>query len=405
MGRARGARRLSLALLAGGVGLVVAAGAVVVVAVLGVALFFGSGPDPAPGLPDVGCGAPDGSGSVPPLPVLASGPRITALDADQTRNARTIVQVAAALSGSQGFGSDGTRRAAVIGIMTAMQESSLHNLNYGDRDSLGLFQQRAGWASAAERTTPASSAKMFYTGGHAGQPGLFAVPGWRSMPLWAAAQAVQVSAFPTAYAKWERTAEAVVATLLGGRALDGAALTPAPQAAVQPTLKLPDNVCVAVPVSAAGQDGAAGVRAPSLKGWVLPLTAGSYVPTSPFGWRVHPILHDWRLHTGQDLGAPLGTPVYAVAAGRVVAAGPNDGYGNQIVLDHGDAVQSAYDHLSTIVVPVGARVRAGQLVGRVGSTGVSTAPHLHFEIRLDGRPVDPVPYLRARGVLLVTRAA
>lgn len=401
MGGVRGARRLPLALLAGAVGLLVAAGAVVVVAVLGVALFFGSGPDVAPGLPDAGCGAPGGDGSAPPLPALASGPRIATLDADQTRNARTIVQVAAAVSASQRLGSDETRRAAVIGIMTAMQESTLRNLNYGDRDSLGLFQQRAGWASAAERTVPASAATMFYTGGHAGQRGLFAVPGWRTMPLWAAAQSVQVSAFPTAYAKWERTAEAVVAALLGGRVLD--------PTAAPPTLTLPDTVCAAVPVSAAAQDGVAGSaersRASSLQRWVLPLPSGSYVPTSPFGWRVHPILHDWRLHTGQDLGAALGTPVYAVAAGRVVAAGPNDGAGNQVLLDHGDGVQSAYDHLSAIVVPVGARVRPGQLVGRVGSTGLSTAPHLHFAVRLDGRPIDPAAYLRARGVLLVKPTA
>jgi murein DD-endopeptidase MepM/ murein hydrolase activator NlpD len=142
-----------------------------------------------------------------------------------------------------------------------------------------------------------------------------------------------------------------------------------------------------------------------MKGWVLPLPAGSFTPTSPFGWRTDPILHDWSLHTGEDLAAPLGTPVYAVAAGRVVAAGPNDGYGNQVVIDHGGGVASAYNHLSVIAVPVGAQMRAGQLVGQVGSTGMSTGAHLHFEIRLDGRPVDPVPFMRARGVLLVKTAA
>jgi murein DD-endopeptidase MepM/ murein hydrolase activator NlpD len=398
---AGGLRRARLAVVAGLGGLVVAGGAVGVVLVLALVMFFGSGPDPSPESPVAGCGVDAGSGSVAALPVLDSGPRIATLDAEQTGNARTIVKVAASLSAAHGLSGDAVRRAAVIGIMTAMQESTLRNLNYGDRDSLGLFQQRAGWADAAERTTPSAAAMMFYVGGHAGQRGLFAVPGWQSMPLWAAAQAVQVSAFPTAYAKWERTAQAVVGALLGRATGDVQGVAaPAPQPA--PTLKLPDSVCAAAPVSADSGSAVAGTA--SGKGWVLPLPAGSYAPTSPFGWRVHPILHDWRLHTGEDLGAPLGTPVYAVAAGRVVAAGPNDGYGNQVVVDHG-GVQSAYNHLSVIVVPAGAQVRAGQLVGRVGSTGMSTAPHLHFEIRLGGRPVDPVPFLRAHGVSLVKAAA
>jgi murein DD-endopeptidase MepM/ murein hydrolase activator NlpD len=402
VGRPGGLRRFRLAVLAGCAGLVVAAGVLVVVALMAVALFFAGTPDPAPGPPDTGCGGgTDGGGSTSPLPVLASGPRLAALDTEQTGNARTIVQVAASLSASRGLGGDRVRRAAVIGIMTAMQESTLRNLNYGDRDSLGLFQQRAAWASATERTTPSAAATMFYAGGRGGQRGLFAVPGWQSMPLWAAAQAVQVSAFPTAYARWEQTAQAVVAALLGkatGHVANAAA--PAPQPA--PTLKLPDAACAAVPAAAGGTGGSG--AAPT-KGWVLPLPVGGYTPTSPFGWRVHPILHVWRLHTGQDLGAALGTRVYAVAPGRVVAAGPNDGYGNQVVLDHGGGVQSAYNHLSVIVVPAGARVRAGQLVGRVGSTGLSTAPHLHFEIRLGGRPVDPAPVLRAHGVALVKQTA
>jgi murein DD-endopeptidase MepM/ murein hydrolase activator NlpD len=141
------------------------------------------------------------------------------------------------------------------------------------------------------------------------------------------------------------------------------------------------------------------------KGWVLPLPAGSYTPTSPFGWRMHPILHEWKLHTGQDLGAPMGTPIYAASAGRVTVAGMNGTAGNQIIVDHPDGVQSVYDHLSVIGVPVGAQVRAGQLLGHVGSTGRSTGAHLHFEIRLHGQPIDPVPFLRARGVDLLHKAA
>src|SRR5919202_951967 len=117
------------------------------------------------------------------VPVLDAGPRVATLTSEQTGNARTIVQVATAQSASHGLGADRARQAAVIGIMTAMQESTLRNLHYGDRDSLGLFQQRAAWASAAERTIPSIAATMFYTGGHGGQRGLFDIPRWQSMPL------------------------------------------------------------------------------------------------------------------------------------------------------------------------------------------------------------------------------
>ncbi len=379
-----------LALLAGGFGALLVAGlVVVVVAVVAVVVVFGggSGDDPVP-VAQRGC-----ERQVPAVPVLDSGPRVAALTAEQTGHARTIVQVAASLSARQGLGPEATRQAAVIGIMTALQESTLRNLNYGDRDSLGLFQQRAAWASAGERTTPSASATMFYTGGQAGQRGLFDIGGWQSMPLWQAAQAVQVSAFPTAYARWERMARATVSALLGGAA-PAAAVAPAPSAG----LNLGREACEdepdppAQPVS-------------STRAWASPLPRGSFTPTSPFGYRVHPILRDWRLHTGQDLGASQGTPVYAVAAGRVVTAGPNGGYGNVVILQHDGGIQSYSAHLSQIVVPPGARVRPGQLVGKVGSTGLSTAPHLHLEIRRNGQPIDPAAFLRARGVSLTRTPA
>jgi murein DD-endopeptidase MepM/ murein hydrolase activator NlpD len=375
------------AVLAGGLGVLAAAVLVLVVGVVAVVVVLGGGSDEAPSATaDGDCGR-----SSPAVPVLDPGPRVATLTAEQTGNAHTIVQVAARLSASHGLNADRTRQAAVIGIMTAMQESTIRNLHYGDRDSLGLFQQRAAWASAAERTTPSSAATMFYTGGHGGQRGLFDIAGWRSMPLWAAAQAVQVSAFPTAYARWERLARATVAALLGG-VVPAADVRPAPTAG----LDLGPAAC---------QDQPPAQPVASTKGWVLPLPPGSYTPTSPFGYRRHPILHDWRLHTGQDLGAPRRTPVYAAAAGRVTIAGLNGTAGNQVIVDHPGGVQSVYDHLSVIVVPVGAQVRAGQLLGRVGSTGRSTGNHLHFEIRLHGQPIDPVPFLRARGVNLLRTAA
>jgi murein DD-endopeptidase MepM/ murein hydrolase activator NlpD len=337
------------------------------------------------------------------VPVLEAGPRVATLDGDQTRNARVIVQVATQLAASHGMDADHARLAAVIGLMTALQESSLHIIGYGDAagpDSRGLFQQRDPWGPLSERMDAQGSARMFYDGGHGGQSGLFDISGWATMPKWAAAQAVQVSAFPTAYAKWERTAEAAVAALLGGPvpgARQVAQVVPAaaPSAAPSGSLDLGPGACSAQPAAASAPA--------SAKGWVLPLPPGTFTPTSPFGWRVHPIIHEWRLHTGEDLGSAQGTPVFAVADGEVVAAGPNAGYGNQVVVQHAGGVQSAYNHLSAILVRVGARVSAGQLVGRVGSTGMSTAPHLHFEIRLNGQPIDPVPFMRARRVELVKK--
>jgi murein DD-endopeptidase MepM/ murein hydrolase activator NlpD len=109
--------------------------------------------------------------------------------------------------------------------------------------------------------------------------------------------------------------------------------------------------------------------------------------TSPFGWR-------WgRMHEGIDLGAPYGTPIAAAAAGTVIYAGWMGGYGNLTVIDHGGGLSTAYGHQSRIAVGVGESVAQGQIIGYVGSTGHSTGPHLHFEVRVDGQPVDPLGYL------------
>jgi cell wall-associated NlpC family hydrolase len=117
-------------------------------------------------------------------------------------------------------------RAAIVALMTAMQESGLNNINYGDRDSIGLFQQRNAWGSSADRMDPHKSAHMFLTGGQGGQRGLLDIKGWQSMPFTVAAQSVQVSAFPTAYAKWESQATALAAALM--KAGDSAGPTPPP---------------------------------------------------------------------------------------------------------------------------------------------------------------------------------
>ncbi|MDN5795872.1 MAG: NlpC/P60 family protein [Intrasporangium sp.] len=131
-----------------------------------------------------------------------SAAALPGLTTEQAANARIIVAVGRELEvPAYGW---------VIAVATAMQESTLRNLPYGDRDRVGLFQQRAAWGTTAERMDPATAARMFYTGGHGGQPGLMQIPGFEHMPLTDAAQAVQRSAFPDAYAKWQPLATQVV---------------------------------------------------------------------------------------------------------------------------------------------------------------------------------------------------
>jgi murein DD-endopeptidase MepM/ murein hydrolase activator NlpD len=125
-------------------------------------------------------------------------------------------------------------------------------------------------------------------------------------------------------------------------------------------------------------------RSTSSSGFIWPVSAPI---TSPFGWR-------WgRMHEGIDLGAAYGTPIAAAAAGAVIYAGWEGGYGNLVVIDHGGGLATAYGHQSRIAVSVGQQVAQGQIIGYVGSTGHSTGPHLHFEVRVNGQPVDPLGYL------------
>ena len=116
--------------------------------------------------------------------------------------------------------------------------------------------------------------------------------------------------------------------------------------------------------------------------------------TSPYGYRTHPIFGDSRLHTGVDIGAAYGSAVFAASGGQVVFASTMSGYGNAIVVDHGGGVATTYNHLSGFSVSVGSSVSRGQTIGSVGCTGYCTGPHLHFEVRIGGSPVDPMPYLQ-----------
>lgn len=179
----------------------------------------------------------------------------------------------------------------------------------------------------------------------------------------------------------------------------------------------PDGAAVAGPLLYAGLDRAAASDL-SLVRWpvggrlqwideteaVQPTTSllGSPVSgrvTSGFGRRVHPILRLARMHRGMDFGAPSGTPIVAVADGQVVRAGWAGGYGRQVRIAHGDGLLTSYSHMSGIVSHVGGIVRRGELIGYVGSSGLSTGPHLHYEVWKNGQAVDPA------GVTLTRRPA
>jgi murein DD-endopeptidase MepM/ murein hydrolase activator NlpD len=116
--------------------------------------------------------------------------------------------------------------------------------------------------------------------------------------------------------------------------------------------------------------------------------------TSPFGYRTDPVTGARAFHSGLDFGAPCGTPIKAAGTGVVLSAGPNGGgYGNMTVINHGSGNSTLYGHQSSIIVSAGQSVAQGQVIGYVGSTGKSTGCHLHFEVRVNGTPVDPSGYL------------
>ena len=322
----------------------------------------------------------------------ADGSRFT-LHRAQLTHAAMIITIGGR---TRGVGRDGV----IVALMAALTESTLRMLsntsaypesgtypndgNGGDHDSLGLFQMRpsAGWGSVAELMDPSYQVRAFFggpTGPNHGSPrGLLDIPGWQQMPKGAAAQAVEVSAYPSRYANFEPVAETILSALTRER----------PHSDRSPVVPETGHV-------------------------VFPLPAGTWVRTSGFGMRVHPITGDRTLHTGVDFAAPAGTPIFAAADGRVAFAGPATGYGNLILIEHtvdGQRVTTGYAHMATggIHVAVDDPVTAGQHIADVGSTGYSTGPHLHFEVRpggMHGAPVDPEPWLAAHGAVDVEGTA
>ncbi|MFI6283008.1 M23 family metallopeptidase [Streptomyces sp. NPDC050988] len=281
--------------------------------------------------------------------------------AEQKSNASVITNVAR----SRGL----PPRAAVIGVATAIQESMLKNIKYGDRDSQGLFQQRPkmGWGTVAQVTDPIHASNSFFER-------LAKVDKWQTKPLTKAAQNVQRSGFPDAYAKWEKAAGELVVKSWGKKAVLSTT-----------------SGCDAVENAANSSD--------AKGGWSLPVE-NSRVSTP---YKAGGGMWSSGYHTGVDFPVPTGTRIQAVGTGTVVEAGWGGAYGNNVVIKMSDGKYTQYAHLSKISVSKGQAVKARQEIGLSGATGNVSGPHLHFEARTGpayGSDIDPVAYLRSHGLSL-----
>jgi len=154
------------------------------------------------------------------------------------------------------------------------------------------------------------------------------------------------------------------------------------------------------PLSAAAR-AAAGIAGPVSIPSRTPLAG--LTMTSNFGMRVHPVLGGMRAHKGVDLAAPVGTPIYATADGVVGKAAWFGGYGLYVQLEHGNDLETRYGHMSRLNVAEGQTVHKGDILGYVGTTGRSTGPHLHYEVRVDGVAVNPIPYMQPERVTLAAK--
>lgn len=373
-----------------GIGLAAAAAcsAVAVTAVLGVVAVasYVGGVDAPTVVSAASCTT--GGGTATQTTVTAATAKFPAVynHADQVSVARTVVQVGQQMGVPP--------RGWIIAVATTMQEAGMHNPGdlgaRNDHDSLGAFQQRpsTGWGTPAEVMDVAHAARSFYTA-------LLKVSGWQAMPLTRAAQAVQRSAYPGAYAKHETDATAVVDAITGDH-----------------TVQV---------VNAAGQCQQAGQV--TAGGWTQPVL-GSVV--SPYGTR------DKKLHAGVDLDAARHTAIKAAADGVVVEShcdastaavwscdrdgkvvnggGVTPGCGWMVDIRHAGGVETRYCHMVVEpLVKVGDHVAAGQQIGWSGSSGHSSGPHLHFEVhtglaesdRATGaNSTDPVPWMQQHGAPL-----
>lgn len=303
--------------------------------------------------------APDGTS-----PLTPSSGTATAWTAEQLTNAKIIV--------ARGQAAQVGVNGVIAALMAAMQESSLRNLAGGDRDSGGLFQQRPsqGWGTREQITDPVKASDAFYgVAEHTSNPGVTDIPNWQNLPLGVLVQAVQRSAYPTLYDRHEPDARALAQQLLSG--------------------DIPGLDCT-------GTSGP-----PVVSGsWAHPLSPAPYVKVSPFGMRFDPVNGTWSMHRGQDMAVPVGTPDRAACDGVVEKINPADPYGGgmQTDLNCGGGIVLKYMHQSSFRVVQGQTVKAGDVIGTTGTTGHSTGPHLHFQVNRNGTAIDPVEFMRIRGI-------
>lgn len=292
--------------------------------------------------------------SVPEGPVAGYGNA-------QLVNAAIIAKVAA--------DRDLPARAQLIGIMTAMGESSLVNVDYGDdingvvnpdgtaTCSLGLFQQQwcLGWGTRDQVMDPAYAAGAFFDR-------LVKVEGWEDLAPTIAINRIQRNADPFHYAGYETAAGEIIEAIGGAR-----------------------------PASC----GASGEWVPAVS-----LDTPGLMISDWFGIRDSTITGKVWLNSGLDLAASTGTPIQAAGAGTVISAVRSDDsdLGLNVKVDHGDGIETWYLHLSEVLVSEGDKVTAGQVIGAMGTTGLSTGTHLHLTTVVDGERVDPIPFMKARGI-------
>ena len=341
-----------------------------------------------------------GSLTVGPIPdsltaTTADGTRVT-LDRKQLTHAATVITTGA---GIPGVGQPGVRVALTAGLTESRLRMLANTGAYpesgsfpndgdaSDHDSLGIFQMRpqAGWGTVAELMDPVYQSRAFYGGpdgpNFPSPRGLLDVPGWQQMDPGAAAQAVEVSAFPDRYRNWLPVADSILTALTKPASSGGNTSGPGP--------------------------------VPETSRIVFPLPEGTYTSTDSFGWRSDPFTGEREFHSGSDLAAADGTPISAIADGRVTVAEFSAGWGGLIILEHtvqGERVASYYAHMwqDGIYVTAGETVTAGQHIGDVGSSGRSTGAHLHIEIRPGGQgqpPVDAVDWLAQHGAVATDSSA
>lgn len=317
--------------------------------------------------------------------IVTSDKKTFTFEDAQLSNIQEIIKHAAKIEGV-------TKDAILISLMAAMTESGFRNyansnvpesLTYdydaigSDHDSVGFWQMRPHWGSIKDLMTIEYQVKAFFggpEGPNGGSPrGLFDIPGWESMPKGEAAQAVEVSAFPDRYAEYETLAEALFERFGSGMNFCGGGL------------------------GIAGDGG-------------HPLGNPSILVTSLYGPRVVQCGSGYcasGYHRGLDFGAACNTPIYAIADGTVTHDGPEGGWGNSVVIDHGNGLITRSAHMphGGNWARTGTKVKMGDQIGAVGQTGNSFGCHLHFETVLDSEYVDPLTVLTDMGVELTFHPA